>query len=93
MQKESTTPAWLMMMTFLRKVMIMVKYLPFRSEGKYWVEEEQTVEKLQVPTADQRSKYHFCNPIIKTMILLHTATLMKTDYHSITIKCHSINFI
>jgi hypothetical protein len=33
-------------------------------EDRYWVEEEQIIEKLQIGI-DQRNKYHFCDPIIE----------------------------
>jgi hypothetical protein len=53
-------------MTFLRKSDNNGKIFVFHSkEDKYWVEEEPIVDKLQVPTTDQRNKYHFCNPITK----------------------------
>jgi hypothetical protein len=54
-------------MTFQRKGDNYDSVFAFPSkEDESWVEEEQIVEKLQVPTIDQRNNYHFCNPIIKT---------------------------
>jgi hypothetical protein len=53
-------------MMFLRKNYDNDEIFAFPSkEEKCQVQEEQTVEKLQVPIIDQRNKYHFCDPIIK----------------------------
>lgn len=51
-------------MTFLRKSDENGKIFALPSKYKHWVQ-EQSAEKLQVPTTDQRDKKYFCIPILK----------------------------